>query len=241
MLLKNFALNGSMTTWEIAKKIHRNDLDKVRTREREFRRIFVGRIDRGMHSRGILELGLLEQEEKIYKNRPVASYRLSLHGILFCMDALEFDDKEIDTMASMYGNTLPKVFGRWSYLKKIIGDDVYKIRILSKGMTMENLQFPKVNANPLYELMSFLSVNYKKNLDYIKEENLAEQISYWFYIYFLYSAKTKNHGIKKLKKIFKKDKEIEVWFSDFVLSAKQYYSKRRDNLTVFFDDFKQVS
>lgn len=240
-LLRNLALNGPMTTWEMAKKNYRNDLGKVRTREKEFRRIFVGRIDRGKHSQGILELGLLEQEEKIYKNRPITSYRLSPHGILFCLDALEFNDNEIDTMASKYGHTFPKIFGRWHYLKKIIGDEVYKIRILSKGMTMENLQFHKIHTSPLYELMSFLSIYYKKNLDYIKEEDLAEQISYWFYIYFLYSNKTKNLGIEKLKKIFKNDKEMDEWFSDFVQTAKQYYDERSINLNEFFDKFKQVS
>ena len=242
MLLRNLALNGSMTTWEIAKKIHKNNLDKVRTREKEIRRIFLGRIDKGKHSQGIFELGLLEQEEKIYRNRPIASYRLSPHGILFCIDALEFGDKEIDTIASMYANIFPKVFGRWSYLKKIIRDDVYKmIRILSKGMTMDNPQFSKIHSNPLYELMSFLTIYYKKNLEYITEDNLVEEISYWFYIYFLYSSKTNNHGIKKLKKVFKNDKETKEWFSEFVVLAKQYYTKRRDNLTIFFNDFKQVS
>ena len=237
-LLRNLALNGSMTTWEMAKKIHGKNLEKIRTREKEFRRIFLGRVDRGKHSQGILELGLLEQEEKIYKNRLVTRYRLSLHGILFCIDSLEFDNEEIDTMASKYVNILPKVFGRWSDLKKLVGNDVYKIRILSKGMTMDNIQFSNVPANPLYELMSFLTINYKKNLDHIEEKNLAEQISYWFYIYFLYSTKTNNQGIKKLKKSFKKNKDIEIWFTDFVELAKQHYTKRRNNLTVFFDDFK---
>ena len=37
-LLRAFALNGSMTTWEMAKKIYRNNLDKIRSREKEYRR-----------------------------------------------------------------------------------------------------------------------------------------------------------------------------------------------------------
>ena len=236
-LLRNLALNGSMTTWEMAKKIHGTNLERIRSREKEFRRIFLGRVDRGKHSQGIVELGLLEQEENIYKNRPITMYRLSLHGILFCIDSLEFNKKEIDDMASKYASILPKIFGRWDDLKKIVGDDVYKIRILSKGMTMDNIQFSSEFTKPLYELMSFLTINYKKYFDRIEEKNLAEQISYWFYTYFLYSTKTNNHGIKKLRKSFNKDKDIEVWFRDFVESVKQHYTKRSDNLTIFFDNF----
>jgi len=238
MLLRNLALNDPMTTWEMAKKIHKKDLEKIRSREKEFRRIFLGRVDRNKYSQGVIESGLLEQEESIYKNRSITKYRLSLHGILFCIDALEFDNEEINIIASKYANVLPKIFGRWSYLKKILGDDAYKIRILSKGMTMDNIQFSNEDSSPLYELMSFLTINYKKNLDHIEEENLAEQISYWFYIYFLYSTKTNNQGIKKLKRSFRKDEDLEKWFLLFVESAKEYYSKRKDRLTVFFDDFK---
>ena len=235
-LLRDIALNDPMSTWELAAKDHKKDLDKIRTKEKEFRRLFLGRVDNGRYSKGLLESGLIEREEGVYKNRQVTKYRLSPHGILFCIDTLELNVKEFDKLATKYANIIPKVFGMWSYLKKIIGNDVYKIRILARGMMLDNPSFAQLNP-PLYELMSFLTIRYRSNFDYIQEKDLVEQISYWFYIYFTYSIEKKEKGIKNLKKIFRKDKEFEKWFLDFVILSKQYYLKRTDNLTVFLNNF----
>ena len=91
--------------------------------------------------------------------------------------------------------------------------------------------------------MVFLNIHYKKGFDFITEKDLAEQISYWFFIYLLYSLRRrdekvrKKSGIVKLKKIFRADKDLEKWFLDFVSKARQYFSKREKKLSMFFDYF----
>lgn len=239
-ILRIFALNGSMTTWNMAKHSFKINSDSIHTKDKEIRRLLLGRSDRGKYSKGMLELGLLVQEIKMYRNRPARNYRLSLHGILFCIDALELDDVEIDIMASKYSDVFPKVFGMWDSLKSIMGDNVYKIRLLSKGLLMDNPMFSETLVNPLFELMSFLAEVYRKNIDYIPEKDLAEQMSYWFYIYFLYSSRRKNHkqpNIKKLKRVLK-ETELEKWFFDFIIKAKDTHGKKQRNLDLFIDNLK---
>lgn len=245
-LLKTLALNESLTTWELAKRIHHDNLDKVRTKEKKYRRLLLGRSDRNKRSKGILQLGLVVTEQKMYRNRPTASYRLSLHGILYCIDALEFDNKEIDTIASKYAHILPRVFGKWKKLKKSVGDDVYCLRILSKGLLMDNPQFGDQLIYPVYEIMAYLNIFYKKYFDFITETDLAEQISSWFFSFMLFSLSKKSNNlhdkktITKLKKIFRDDQELKNWFMDLVCESSQYYYKRAMNLRTFSKDFQEL-
>jgi len=58
-LLELFALEGTRTTWQLAKVHLANDISALRTREKEYRRLLVGREDRGKHYPGLLELGLV--------------------------------------------------------------------------------------------------------------------------------------------------------------------------------------
>ena len=111
-ILKSLALNGSTTTWDLAKKVYISDLDRIRTKEKEYRRLFLGRMDRKKFSQGMLDSGLIEQEEKQYRGRDVVSYRLSPHGILVCLDLLDLDDGEIDIMATKYAKLFPLMFGK---------------------------------------------------------------------------------------------------------------------------------
>ncbi len=83
--------------------------------------MLIGRVDRGKSSEGILQLGLVVKDGKIFKRAPADQYRLSLHGILYCLDILKPTNNEIDTLSSKYVHILPKVFGKWNYLKSIIG------------------------------------------------------------------------------------------------------------------------
>ena len=91
-LLKFLALHGSSTTWEIAKISFPNDISKLRTREKEYRRYIVGRNDRGKHYAGILELSLVVKDGLNFDRAPSNKYRLSLHGILFCLDTINFNE-----------------------------------------------------------------------------------------------------------------------------------------------------
>ena len=161
-MLEILALNGSLTTWEMAKIKLAGDLSRTKTKEKEYRRLLVGRTDRGKSSSGILDIGLITKDGKSYKRYPGDKYRLTLHGILYCLDVLNLTENQIDNMASNYKHILPKVFGKWDYLKSMVGKDVYKLQILSKGLLLNNLDIAlKVNP-PLYELMSYLTVKYKK-------------------------------------------------------------------------------
>ncbi|MDH3657101.1 MAG: hypothetical protein OEM77_03090 [Nitrosopumilus sp.] len=232
-ILEILALNGSLTTWEMAKIKLAGDLSRTKTKEKEYRRLLIGRIDRGKPSTGILQIGLIIKDGKSYKRFPGDKYRLTLHGMLYCLDVLNLTKNQIDTMASKYANILPKVFGKWEYLKSVIGEDVYKLRILSKGLLLNNLEVA-LRINPsMYELMSYLIIKYKKNFEYIEEEDLANQISLWFYTNLLYNkttTKKKTTNTKKLQKIFAGDKEIQKWYLEFFNESKLYYQKSLDNI-----------
>lgn len=235
-LLETLARNGILTTWQIAKLSYPDDNSMVHNKEKEFRRLLIGRNDRDKRSGGILDRGLVVRDGITYKRGPTTSYRLSLTGILYCLDVLELGNHEIDIIASKYAKVLPKVFGKWDYLKSVIGDDVYKLKILAKGLLLDNPQIVSAPDTPFYELMSFITTKYRKNYEYISEKDLAEQISYWFYTNLLYSPDIRN--IKKnerarvrLKSVFDGDKELKKWYFSFFQQAKQFYNKRLETLT----------
>ena len=215
-LLQILFTYGAGTTWEIAKtKLHK--VVDVREQEKIYRRLLRGRTDRGKHSGGILNIGLVDVEKDAKK--PYHKYRLSLHGILYCMDALEPTKKEIDCMATKYSFLLPKVFGRWKSLKRILGSEAYCLRILAKGLYLNNIAMAQTD-NPLYELMAFIHTKYKRSFESISEYDLSEQISYWFYTFLLYQ------NSEKLKKVLAQDEELQEWYRDFFKQAHDYYSAR---------------
>ena len=232
-ILEILALNGSLTTWGMAQIKFAGDLSRTKTKEKEYRRLLIGRIDRGKVSDGILQIGLIMKDGKSYKRYPGDKYRLTLHGVLYCLDVLNLTKNQIDIMASKYSNILPKVFGKWEYLKSVIGDDVYKLRILSKGLLLNNLEIALRINPPMYELMSYLIIKYKKNFEYATEEDLANQISLWFYTNLLYNKNLiskKNISNTKLQKILDMDNEIRQWYTKFCKESKLYYKKSLDNI-----------
>ena len=229
-LLQILLTNGICTTWEMAKIRFHNDVSAVRTKEKEYRRLLIGRIDRGKHSEGVLDLGLVVKDKNSVQKKISDQYRLSLHGILYCLDVLDLSHKDIDKMASKYANVLPKIFGKWDFLKSNIGDDVYKLQILSKGLLLDNPAM-KNSFNPIYELMSFIHIKYQRNYESISEKDLADQIAYWFYTFLLFQRPTSNkdktqNGIKRLQNIIKKDEEIQKWYLEFFKEAENYYQQR---------------
>ena len=234
-LLQILFLNGTCTTWDMAKINFHNDLSAIRTKEKEYRRLLVGRTDRGKRSDGVLDLGLVIKDGKSYKKgSPSDQYRLSIHGILYCIDVLQLNYDDIDKMAVKYSNIIPKIFGKWEYLKSIIGDDVYKIQILAKGILADNPTINKEKNVPFYELMSFNNIKYKRYFESISEEDLAEQMSYWFYTYLLYqrqSHKNKTHrGKQKLQRVFERDSELKTWYFEYFKEAENYYKERTNTI-----------
>ena len=230
-LLEILALNGTLTTWGMA-KTHLDDSAGIRTKEKENRRLLVGRMARGKHTMGLLEAGLVVKDGKSYAKAPADQYRLSLHGILYCLDVLDLSDKQIDVMAEKYSKVLPMVFGKWSYLKSNIGNEVYRLKNLASGLFMDNIQIAKISNFPVYELMTYLNVKYQHNFEQIEEEELANQISIWFYTNLLVPTKFRSSGkhssleVKQWKKIIQDDSNLKKWYYDFVNEAVKFYNSR---------------
>lgn len=225
-MLEILALNGPLTTWGMAKIALNNDISGIRTKEKEYRRLLKGRTDRGKYSQGVLDVGLVVVDGKNYNRGAADVYRLSIHGILYCLDVLELTNKEIDTMAKNHAKVLPFVFGKWEYLKSIVTNDVYRLKAISNGIFLDNIQITKISKFPVFELLSYLSIKYQEYFESIDEEKLADQLSCWFYTHLLLpSGKSVSPDNIKLKKIFE-DKEIRNWYYGFIDESKKFYKQR---------------
>lgn len=225
-MLEILALYGPLTTWGMAKIVLHNELSDIRTKEKEYRRLLKGRKDRGKHSPGVLDMGLVVVEGKNYERAPSDVYRLSVHGILYCLDILELTNKEIDIMAKHYSHVLPLVFGKWEYLKLVAGSDVYRLKTLASGIFLDNIQVTKLSKFPVFELLTYLSIKYQEYFESIEEKKIAEQLSCWFYTHlFLPESKSKTNEDSKMKKIFE-DKEIKKWYYVFVKESIDFYEHR---------------
>ncbi len=236
-LLKTLALKGELTTWEMAKIRFANDFAKVRTKEKEYRRLLIGRKDRGKKSPGLLDLGIVMIDSKSYKRNPGARYRLSLYGILFCFDSLNFSKSNNDKLAKIYATLLPKIFGKWDFLKSIICDNIYNIKWLGKGLYFENLENIDIRNKDFFELISYLYIKFSSNKEQFNEMTLSELISYWFFITLMYIPRLTDNKVKNsklfLSLIFQKDEDLKIWFMDFVNEAELYYKTRYHTLRGF--------
>lgn len=230
-MLEILALNGPLTTWGMA-KTHLDNSSSIRSKEKDYRRLLVGRMARGKHTLGLMDVGLVVKDGKSHLKRPSNLYRLSLHGILYCLDVMDLTNKEIDKMALDYSKALPWVFGKWDYLKSHIGNDIYRLKNLAGGLFMDNIQITKITNFPVYELMTYLNVKYQNNFEQINEEDLANQISYWFYTTLLVPSRLSSASkrfsleIKQWKKVINGDKELQKWYYNFVDEAITFYNTR---------------
>jgi hypothetical protein len=231
LLLEILALNGPLTTWGMA-KMHSSISAAIRTREKEYRRLLVGRRDRGKRTMGVIDVGLVIKDGKSHLRGSSDLYRLSLHGILYCLDILDFSEKQIDTLASRYSKVLPFVFGKWDYIKSIICTDAYRIKILASGLFLDNIHITKITKFPVYEILTYLSIKYQNNFEHIEEKDLADQISYWFYTSLLLpsrinpKSKETHMGLEGWKKLFEGDKDLKKWYYDFMDETITFYEER---------------
>src|SRR3972149_6986917 len=122
--------------------------------------------------------------------------------------------------------------GSSDYLKENIGKEVYRLHSLAAGLFMDNIQIAKITNFPVYELMIYLNVKYQNNFEQINEEDLANQISYWFYTTLIVPSKLNTQGkkssleIKQWKKIINGDGELKKSYYDFVDEAIKFYNTR---------------
>lgn len=229
-IIKILALEGPITTWEMAKIKFATDDIKIRSKEKEYRRLLIGRTDRGRHSEGIIDLNLVLIDSKSTKRNPGNKYRLSLFGILYCLDQMNFSEKEIDKIAKNYEIILPLVFGKWEFLKSIIGKHIYNISLLGKGLLFDNLNIISIKKDEFYELISYFGIKANTLTESFNEQKIGEMISLWFYITLLYFPRLlgnkKNNSQKLLYKVLRKDQELQRWFLDFITEAKNFYKQR---------------
>jgi len=232
-LLELFALQGTSTTWQLAKVHLANDISALRTREKEYRRLLVGREDRGKHYPGLLELGLVVKDGFNLERALANKYRLSLHGILYSIDILDFDETQMDKITENYSSVLPKIFGKWKFLKRNEPKSYNKLKGLARGLLLDNLTPIEGLEDPINELMAYLQIKYHRKYENIGEEDLAEQISYWFYTALLISRPDKRKPISKLKYILENDQELFQWYYEFYREAKLFYEKRLSSIMKF--------
>lgn len=219
-LLHILFINGISTTWDMAKTPEGRRIHGVREQEKSYRRLLIGRIDRNKRSGGLLDVGLVIRDKS---SGPYARYRLSMYGILYCIDVLQPSKRDLDMVATRYSNLLPRIFGRWEYIKSTLGADAYNLRILSKGLYLNNPRMAH-SDNPFYELMTYIHIKYRRHIKSISEHDLAEQASYWFYTYLLHMHP------EKLKAVLDCDDELSGWYVDFFEQAKDYYAQRLNTM-----------
>ncbi len=214
--------HGECTTWNMAKiSLRTGDASLVRAKEKEYRRLLLGRRDAKRRPGGMLDSGLVVRSGGGAPSR----YRLSLHGIMYCIDAMDPDDAEIDGMARAHAGALPRVFGRWGELVSALGGGAYTpLRVMSKGLLLDNPRTAGEGGGaPLYELMSFLHAEYGGSYESIREPELAEQVSYWFYTFLLYPGAAGGAG---LGGALGGDGELRGWYAGFLRRARGYYEER---------------
>lgn len=230
-IIRMLAKNGAMTTWEMAKLTHGVDMVQLRTKEKEYRRLLKGRVDRGQTSQGIIDLNLVVVGGLSTKRNPGNYYRLSLFGILYCLDVLNFNYDEIDLLAKNYREILPLVFGKWGFLKSMLGNNAYLINMLGKGLLFDNPNLITILNPAFFELITYFNIKSNMVSTSLNEKKLAELISLWFYISLLYFppliSKKKIHDQNIfLKKVLNNDKFLNDWFTDFLTEAQSYYDDR---------------
>ena len=84
--------------------------------------------------------------------------------------------------------------------------------------------------------MTYLNVKYQHNFEQIEEEELANQISIWFYTNLLVPTKfraSRKHSsleIKQWKQIINGDTILKKWYYGFVNEAIKFYNNRFNKL-----------
>jgi hypothetical protein len=139
---------------------------------------------------------------------------------------MNLSEKDIEKMAEKYTDVLPQIFGKWNYVKTIIGNDADRLKTLASGMFMDNIQISNITSLPIYELMTYINVKYQNNFEQINEEDLADQISYWFYTNLLISSKKSNNSTKHWKKLLDSYPALKKWYYKFVDEAILFYTNR---------------
>ena len=222
-ILHALFVSGACSTWEAAKiTLRTEDMAQVRAKEKEYRRLFTGRHDARRRTGGMLDTGLVVKEPDEGHSR----YRLSIHGILYCIDVMAPSDGEADRMAAAYASIVPRVFGRMGALKEALGGGAYTpLKILAKGILLDGQGGG--DSSPLHEIMLFLGAKYHRWYESIPEPELAEQLSYWYYTFLLCrapeGAQDAGGRQRRLLDAMRSDGGLLEWYGGFLAEAASHY------------------
>ncbi|AFS81352.1 hypothetical protein NKOR_07455 [Candidatus Nitrosopumilus koreensis AR1] len=220
-VLTLFCFNNELTSWEAAKKISKKNFESINKNEKKIKRLFVGRMDNGTKYEGLLQNEIIIN----IKNKKNNKYRISLFGLLYCLTYLKLTNKEIDNIAKMHQKLLPKIFSRWDEMKEK-GDECYRLRLLSRGLLLDRFDMINDRKFPTMEMLFYLHMKFLKYSEMCHEKDLAEEISYWFYITYFYSKRSYSIQEKNnFKKILNKNPSINTWFKKFLFETKKYFKK----------------
>lgn len=230
-ILEILAIHGEMSTWDMAKTSKLRDMQYIRSREKEYRRLLIGRIDRGKKSSGTIDLGLVIKY--LPQNNMGAVYRLSIHGLLYTISALDLTPSDYASMARSYSGVLPLIFGKWDLLKAEIKHPETFLKSIAHGHFFDNVYVLQKQILPISELYQYLQIKYGRYFEKIEESDLAEELSFMFYTDMLVSRDGTDNSIMQLKKIFSRDMEIRNWYekflNDFILFYQTKFAALRDS------------
>lgn len=221
-ILRALFKHGACTTWEVARIILRTkDISLIRAKEKECRRLFAGRYDSKKRLGGMLDTGLVAVEEDGARSR----YRLTIHGMLYCIDVMSPSGGEMDQAAAAHAGVIPLVLGRREALREALGDGAYTpLRVLAKGILLDG---QGAGGAPLHEAMLFLGAKYHRRYESIAEAELAEQLSYWYYTFLLFRAPggAQDDGSRSggLLGVMRSDAVLLKWYEEFLAEAASYY------------------
>ena len=79
--------------------------------------------------------------------------------------------------------------------------------------------------------MTYLNIKYQNNFEQITEEELANQISYWFFTTLLVPSKLGNKKrtaleVKQWKQVINGDNDLQQWYYKFVDEVIKFYNNR---------------
>lgn len=181
-------------------------------------------------ARGLIEKGLV-QKSKSLKNKRPSKYRLTLFGVFYAIHIfsdyylkkhldVKFDKEDeslevfkndpayrpektiLDTIAKNYPDLLPLIFGKWDFLTEELGS--------------------RVNALVDFAHDPFFSFNFGDKIIYnarpltmkkwkSKQGIYADEITLWFYSYFLERLLP-----KEFMRFISKDEQIYSWYKKYI-------------------------
>jgi len=227
-MLKLLSLNGSMTTWELAKSSIILDLDSMRSRDKVFRRLILGRTDRGKSNPGVLDIGLVTTTNSIPNSSN--KYRLSAHGLLYCLAVLDLSDDEINRIVSNYSDIFPKIFAKWSLINSYFKNSIELLKKIGDTYVYENRHLTKFTSFPFVEINDYIHTKYVNFYESISESDFADEVSYWFFtnlpIEYVLTGKNTHKLLENWTCLFEEDLDLKNWYYSFLLEMKNFYLVR---------------